>query len=137
MINFLHSLKNFFNTYNYFDTQKKIILLQIVKGISLSGLPWWLRWLKKKKKSANKGEAVSTPGWEGPWRRKRQPTPVFSPGKSHGQRSLAGCSPRGHRVRHDFHFPYLRAQSSSAESDDYLTIPCGSLSGTAPSSHLE
>ena len=31
-------------------------------------------------------------------RRKRQPTPVFSPGKSHGQRSLAGYSPCGHRV---------------------------------------
>ena len=28
-----------------------------------------------------------------PWRRKRQPTPVFLPGKSHGQRSLVGCSP--------------------------------------------
>ena len=27
-----------------------------------------------------------------PWRRARQPTPVFSPGKSHGQRSLAGYS---------------------------------------------
>ena len=27
-----------------------------------------------------------------PWRRKWQPTPVFLPGKSHGQRSLAGCS---------------------------------------------
>ena len=29
--------------------------------------------------------------WVGkiPWRRKRQPTPVFLPGKSHGQRSLA------------------------------------------------
>ena len=25
----------------------------------------------------------------------RQPTPVFLPGESHGQRSLAGCSPRG------------------------------------------
>ena len=25
-----------------------------------------------------------------PWRRKWQPTPVFMPGKSHGQRSLAG-----------------------------------------------
>ena len=25
-----------------------------------------------------------------PWRRKRQPTPVFLPGKSHGQRSLVG-----------------------------------------------
>ena len=28
-----------------------------------------------------------------PCRRNWQPTPVFSPGKSHGQRSLAGCSP--------------------------------------------
>ena len=28
------------------------------------------------------------------WRRTWQPTPVFLPGKSHGQRSLAGCSQR-------------------------------------------
>ena len=28
-----------------------------------------------------------------PWRRAWQPTLVFLPGKSHGQRSLAGCSP--------------------------------------------
>ena len=28
-----------------------------------------------------------------PWRRAQQPTPVFLPGKSHGQRSVAGCSP--------------------------------------------
>ena len=41
-------------------------------------------------------------GWEDPWRRKWQPTPVFLPGKSHGQRSLVGYSPRGHkRVRHE------------------------------------
>ena len=32
-----------------------------------------------------------------PWRRKWQPTPVFLPGKSHGQRSLAGFSPWGHK----------------------------------------
>ena len=31
-----------------------------------------------------------------PWRRAWQPTPVFWPGESHGQRSLAGCSPWGH-----------------------------------------
>ena len=30
------------------------------------------------------------------WRRKWQPTPVRLPGKSHGQRSLVGCSPWGH-----------------------------------------
>ena len=31
------------------------------------------------------------------WRRAWQPTPVFSPGESHGQRSLAGCRPWGHK----------------------------------------
>ena len=35
------------------------------------------------------------------WRRKWQPTPVFLPGKSHGQRSLAG-SIGSQRVRHDW-----------------------------------
>ena len=36
--------------------------------------------------------------WVGmiPWRRKWQPTPVFFPEKSHGQRSLVGYSPWGH-----------------------------------------
>ena len=39
---------------------------------------------------------------EDPLRRKWQPTPVFLPGKSHGQRSLVGYSPWGRkRVRHD------------------------------------
>ena len=32
-----------------------------------------------------------------PWRRKWQPTPVFLPRKSRGQRSLAGHSPWGHK----------------------------------------
>ena len=32
-----------------------------------------------------------------PWRRKGQPTPVFLPGRSHGQRSLAGYSLWGHK----------------------------------------
>ena len=37
-----------------------------------------------------------------PWRRKRQPTPVFLPGKTHRQRSLEVYSPQGHkRVGHD------------------------------------
>ena len=37
-----------------------------------------------------------------PWRRKWPPTPVFLPGKSHGQRSLAGYSPWScKRVEHN------------------------------------
>ena len=42
--------------------------------------------------------------WVGkiPWRKKWQPIPVFLPGKSHGQRSLVGNCPLGHkRVRHN------------------------------------
>jgi len=31
------------------------------------------------------------------WRRKWQLTPVFLPGKSHGQGSLVGYIPRGHK----------------------------------------
>ena len=42
--------------------------------------------------------------WVGkiPWRRKWQPTPVFLPGESHGQRSLAGYKSMGsQRVGYD------------------------------------
>ena len=37
--------------------------------------------------------------WVGkvPWRRAWQPTPVFLPGESHGQRSLVGYSPWGRK----------------------------------------
>ena len=37
--------------------------------------------------------------WAGkiPWRRAWQPTPVFLPGECHGQRSLVGYSPWGHK----------------------------------------
>ena len=41
-------------------------------------------------------ESGVSPGTE-----KRQPTPVFLPGESHGQRNLAGYCPWGHRVGHN------------------------------------
>ena len=34
------------------------------------------------------------------WRRRWQPTPVFLPGKVHGQRSPVGCSPWGYMTEH-------------------------------------
>ena len=57
--------------------------------------------------SGGKESAYRTPrfdSWVGkiPWRRKWQPTPVYLPGKSQGQRSLVGYSSWGcKRVRHD------------------------------------
>ena len=60
---------------------------------------------------ANAGEARDSgfDPWVGkiPWRRKWQHTPVFLPGKSHGQRSLDGFSPWGHRVEHDWACTHL------------------------------
>ena len=45
---------------------------------------------------ANGGRCEFNP-WVGkiPWRRKWQPTPVFLPGESHGQRSLLGLHSKG------------------------------------------
>ena len=46
---------------------------------------------------ASAGDAGLILVWEDPRRRKWQPTPLFLPGKSHGQRSLMGNSPWGHK----------------------------------------
>ena len=41
-----------------------------------------------------------------PWRRKWQPTPTFLPEKqSHGQRSLVGCNPWGHKESYFYTSP--------------------------------
>ena len=58
-------------------------------------LPGWLRWLSICPQCGRLGfnpwvRKIS-------WRRAWQPTPVFLPGESHGQRSLVGYSPWGHR----------------------------------------
>ena len=47
------------------------------------------------------GNPGSTPGWGRSPGEKLKPTPVFLPGKFHGQRSLVGYSPCGwKRVQH-------------------------------------
>ena len=62
---------------------------------SILGLPWWLR---HKESSCNGGDLCSIPGLEKiPWRRAWWPTPVPCLENPHGQRSLAGCSPWGHK----------------------------------------
>ena len=40
---------------------------------------------------------VRSLGWEDPLEEGMAPTPVFLPGESHGQRSLAGYSPQGRK----------------------------------------
>ena len=61
-----------------------------------------------KKSACNAGDLGSIPRvGRSPWRRKWQTTPVFLPGKSHGQRSLAGYSSWGFKewdTTEQFHF---------------------------------
>jgi len=47
----------------------------------------------KSRNITNKGPYSQSYGL--PWRRQWHPTPVLLPGKSHGRRSLVGCSPWG------------------------------------------
>ena len=59
---------------------------------------WFLRWCSGKQSVCQCRKRVFDPFVRKiPWRRQWQPTPVFLPGKSHGQRSLAGYSPWGQK----------------------------------------
>ena len=64
------------------------------------------------------------------WRRQWHPTPVLLPGKSHGQRSLIGCSPWGHeesdtteRLTLTFHFHALEKEMATHSSSLAWKIP--------------
>ena len=54
-----------------------------------------------KNPDANAGDIRDTSSIPGlgrfPWRRKWQPTPLFLPGKSYGQRNMVGYSPNGRK----------------------------------------
>ena len=62
--------------------------------------------------------------WVGkiPGRKKWEATPVFLPGESHGQRSLVGYSPRGHRES-----DMIKHTSSSSIIILLVIFPCMSI----------
>ena len=66
-----------------------------------------------------------------PWRRKWQPTPVFLPGKFHGQRSLVGYNPRGHKEPDTTEHTHC---CSFAQSGPPLCNPMDSITPLCPSS---
>ena len=62
------------------------------------GLHWWLSG-KESTCQCRRPRRCELDPWVRKirWRRKWQPTPVFLPGESHGQRSQEGYSPWGHK----------------------------------------
>ena len=78
----------------------------LVNVILATVCPVAQQWLSSGESTCNVGDTRDV-GWipgsgRFPWRKKWQSTPVFLSGESHGQRSLVGHSPQGHkRVRYD------------------------------------
>ena len=75
---------------------------QVSPSKMVDSVPSPLRWLRVKESACQCRRCGFDP-WMGktPWIRKWPSTPVFLPGKSHGQRGLASCSPWSHRVGHN------------------------------------
>ena len=67
--------------------------------------------------------------WVGklPWRRKWQPTPVFLHGKSHGQRSLVGCSPWGCTELDTTEWPHFHFSLSCIGEGNGNPLQCSCL----------
>ena len=66
---------------------------------------WWLPSLRSGKEPAclcRRHKRCGFDPWVGkiPWRKKWHATPIFLPGKSHGQRSLADYTPWGSKESH-------------------------------------
>ena len=77
------------------------VFIYIWMYVYICGLPWWYSG-KKSACQCRRYRGCKRHGFNPwvkkiSWSRKRQPIPVFLPGKFHGQRSLAGYSPGGHR----------------------------------------
>jgi len=74
------------------------------------------------------------------WRRQWHPTPVLLPGKSHGRRSLVGCSPWGHKeldtteqLHFTFHFHALEKEMATHSRVLAWRIPGTREPGELPS----
>ena len=66
-----------------------VLILRVLQDSEPAQLESWNKNLMSQPLSSFLCTSIS------PWRRQRHPTPVLLPGKSHGRRSLLGCSPWG------------------------------------------
>ena len=72
------------------------VTMSLTSAVMTAGLPWWLSGKEYPCQHRSLKRLRLNP-WvrKIPWKRKWKPTPIFSPGESHGQWSLAGYSPWG------------------------------------------
>ena len=101
----------------------------LTQAVSFLNLCFTWRWAslvaqmvkKKKKNLPEMQEAQVQPlGREGPQRRSQKPTPVFLPGESHGQRSLAGYSPPGRKESDEGASKCSHGKPHNSQGDPHL-----------------
>ena len=101
-------------TITYFKMVQKIhihsLVLEKAMASHSSTLAWNIPWIEEPSGLQSMGSLRVRYDWANSlslftfvhWRRKWQPTPVFLPGKFHGQRSLAGYNPWGEKSQTQF-----------------------------------
>ena len=91
----IYWLGNFYQFRDYLRILKDFKWSSTIFKKLVFGLPWWLRWQRIHLQCGRPGFDP----WVGKihWKRAWQPIPVFLSGESHGQRTLAGCCPWGHK----------------------------------------
>ena len=67
---------------------------------------------------------VQSLGWNIPWRRKWQPTPVFLPGEFHGGRSLVGNRQQGILQARILEWVALPFSKESSQARDRTQVSC-------------
>ena len=101
-----------------------LYLLSSVRSKSLySSISSWLRF-GLKRPPANAGDIRDTGlnpwAWKISWRRASQPTPVFLPGESYGQRNLVGYSPWGQVAKSQTWLKWISTHIHSAYTYEKL-----------------
>ena len=91
----MHKHSCFSTSWLIFTLTLAVFLFFFIVAVLFGGFPWWFRW-EGIHLQCQRPEFDPCFG-KIPWRRAWQPTPVFLPGESHGQRSLAAYSPWGHK----------------------------------------
>ena len=101
------------------------LIMILVSRYSKAGLPCWV---SGRESACNAVDVGLILVGKIPWRRAWQPTPVFLPGESHGQRSLVGYSPSGRTESDMTEVTKQQQHLKSSFPSSFLFLFCLSLS---------
>ena len=113
-----------------------VIFSTLALGIGWPGWGWEIPWFFHYRRPAIYSNSECLKEWQqqarlisvgtGQWYLRRQwhPTPVLLPGKSHGRRSLVGCSPWDHEESDNVRLPGLTPwQAAQTVSPEMVRFP--------------